>query len=370
MGENSVSSGILRKTIIIGGIPLVFLYVVVPALFFLFPHFMQHVFFLNFVKVPFLDYKNLTTHGVKHLGRPFYLQEKGAKVLCGGKEPVLGVWHILPKDISNKYKKLIASGKRGPMTDGEFESLLSKGHNGIVVYFHGNSFDRTNAHRTDLYNRLADMNFHVLAIDYRGYGDSTGSPSEDGLIEDAHFIYNYAREKGQGKNIYIWGHSMGTGVASRFVAEISEQGIPPAGTILESPFNNIHDVVKNHPFSRPFRWLGPLFDKLIIDRWVQSGLVMRSDQSISHFKSPILILHAADDHIIPIQLGKALAESAKKAKKDVKFVEFEANLNLRHKFIHRAPHFIEILTEFFNHCETPNRSKYRLPRQEEVHINQ
>ena len=142
---------------------------------------------------------------------------------------------------------------------------------------------------------------------------------------------------------------MGTGVASRFVAEISEQGIPPAGTILESPFNNIHDVVKNHPFSKPFRWLGPLFDKLIIDRWVQSGLVMRSDQSIGHFKSPILILHAADDHIIPIQLGKALAESAKKAKKDVKFVEFEANLNLRHKFIHRAPHFIEILTLVFHY---------------------
>lgn len=161
------SSSILRKTVILGITPFVFLYVIVPLLFFVFPHFMQHLFFLNFVKVPFLDYRNLTHHGVKHLARPFYLHEKGAKVLCNGKEPILGVWHVLPKDLSDKYSKLIASGKRGPMTDGEFENLLSRGSQGVVVYFHGNSFDRTNAHRVDLYNRLAEMNFHVLAIDYR-----------------------------------------------------------------------------------------------------------------------------------------------------------------------------------------------------------
>lgn len=164
------------------------------------------------------------------------------------------------------------------------------------------------------------------------------------MIEDAHFIYNYALEKAKGKNIYVWGHSMGTGVASRFVAELSDTGKQPNGAVLESPFNNIHDVVKNHPFSRPFRWMGKYFDKLIIDRWVESGLVMRSDKAIQRFHCPVLILHAADDHIIPLKLGKALANSAKESGKDIKFVEFEGNLNLRHKWIHRAPHFIEILT--------------------------
>uniref|UniRef100_A0AC34RI65 Acylglycerol lipase n=1 Tax=Panagrolaimus sp. JU765 TaxID=591449 RepID=A0AC34RI65_9BILA len=163
---------------------------------------------------------------------------------------------------------------------------------------------------------------------------------------------------------------MGTGVASRFVAEISDRGTPPTGTILESPFSNIHDVAVNHPFSKPFRWLGKYFDKLLVDRWVDSGLVMRSDKAIGRFKCPILILHAADDHIIPLRLGKALADAAKEADRDIKFVEFEENLNLRHKFIHRAPHFVEILTEFFNYCEVPNRSKFRTHRQEEVYIDQ
>ena len=237
-----------------------------------------------------MDYDNLTLHGVKSIGRQFYLQEKGAKVLCHGLEPILGVWHVLPLEISNKFEEPISSGQRPPLTNKEFEQLLSAESHGIVVYFHGNSFDRTNAHRVDLYNRLSAMHFHVFAIDYRGYGDSSGTPSEDGLIEDAHMIYNYAREKAPHKPIYVWGHSMGTGVSARFVAELSDLGIAPYGTILESPFNNIYDAVHNHPFSKPWNWMGKWFDKIMIDRWIESGLVMESDKSIQRFKCPVLIM--------------------------------------------------------------------------------
>jgi abhydrolase domain-containing protein 12 len=367
MGTTLLS--LFKRTLLIGSIPFIFLYIIVPILFNVVPHFTQHIFFLNFVKVPFVDYQNLSSHGIKPIARHFFLQEKGAKVLCNGQEPVLGVWHMLPLELSQKFEEPIASGKRAPLTNEEFENLLSAESHGIVVYFHGNSFDRTNSHRVDLYNRLSAMHFHVLAIDYRGYGDSSGTPSEDGLIEDAHFIYNYVREKAPKKPIFVWGHSMGTGVSAKFVAELSDRGSAPWGTILESPFNNIYDAVKNHPFSKPWLWWGKWYDKLMIDKWVASGLIMASDKSIQRFKCPVLIMHAADDHIIPINLGEKLAESAKKADVDVKFVEFEANLNLRHKWIHRAPHFISIVTEFFDYCQKHAEGKITENRQKEVHID-
>lgn len=63
------------------------------------------------------------------------------------------------------------------------------------------------------------------------------------------------------------------------VAELSDMGIPPVGLVLESPFNNLTDVVKNHPFSVPFRKY-PFFDEIILSPLMKSGLVMSSDVHI------------------------------------------------------------------------------------------
>lgn len=80
-------------------------------------------------------------------------------------------------------------------------------------------------------------------------------PSEDGLATDAKAIYDYARLKAPTKNVFIWGHSMGTGVATRAVSEFSDIGNPPSALILESPFNNLRDVIRGHPLSYPLRLL-------------------------------------------------------------------------------------------------------------------
>jgi abhydrolase domain-containing protein 12 len=60
-------------------------------------------------------------------------------------------------------------------------------------------------------------------------------------------MYKYARELDPSKPIFVWGHSMGTGVSARFVAELSDTGNAPMALVLESAFNNLHDVVSNHP---------------------------------------------------------------------------------------------------------------------------
>lgn len=117
---------------------------------------------------------------------------------------------------------------------------------------------------------------------YSGYGDSSGRPSEDGLNADAHAIWKYAKKHAPSKDIYIWGHSMGTGVATRLVAELSDAGTPPKALVLESPFNNLPDVVRNHPLSTLYRFL-PWFDQVIVNPLIRSGLRMNSDQRIQRY---------------------------------------------------------------------------------------
>ena len=79
------------------------------------------------------------------------------------------------------------------------------------------------------------------------------------MVEDAHAIYPYARQKAPSKDVFVWGHSMGTGVASRTVAELSDGGRAPDGLVLESPFNNLRDVITHHPFRSVFVHCGPCF---------------------------------------------------------------------------------------------------------------
>ncbi|KAK0411407.1 hypothetical protein QR680_005640 [Steinernema hermaphroditum] len=330
--------GILRKSLAIGSIPLLLMYLVMPLLFFTIPSVMQHG--AVSVKFPFMTYSNLSAHGIHSFGRNFYLREE---------QHSIGVWHVLPTDVSARFDVR--------PNDSEIEQLLALSGHPIVVYYHGNSFDRAGAHRCELYNVLAELQFHVLAIDYRGYGDSTGSPTEGGLVSDAHLIYEYAQRFAAQKNVpvYVWGHSMGTGVATRLVSELSLSENAPSGLVLESPFNNLKDVMLNHPFSGPYRWI-PILDTLLVEPLRSAGLVMNTDERIVHISCPILILHAADDHIIPIKLARRLEESARSAQRKVRLVEFDAERRFKHKYICRAEELPQILSTFTSECSQQLRA--------------
>jgi len=270
--------------------------------------------------------------------------------------PKIGVWHILPYSLSERLEQLNADNNSISPTKADFEQYLNQEDNAIVIYFHGNSFDRAQYTRTQMYNILSKLDFHVFAIDYRGYGDSSGVPSENILAEDAHAIYNYVRTQAPSKDIYVWGHSMGTGVAARLVAELSDYDKHPKALILESPFNNLKDVIRHHPLSTPFRWL-PWFDHIVINSLMRHGLVMKTDVHLQRINCPILVLHAADDHIIPIKLGGRLVNTAREAKRDVTFVEFEAKKGYFHKHIYTAPELPNLIREFLVKTEISGQSK-------------
>ncbi|VDM11198.1 unnamed protein product [Wuchereria bancrofti] len=323
----------MTRWCMVGFLPVA-LYFLVPVLIHFFPWCLQYMFFLNFVRIPFQNFTNLTHYGINSAGRNFYLRgENGLR---------LGCWHILPSELAMNYRYSILNAR-------EMELLMAAANNSVIVYLHGNSFDRSQSTRCGLYNLLANMGFHVLALDYRGYGDSNGSPSENGLIEDAKEIFRYARSHSGSNDIYLWGHSMGTAIATAAAMEFSEKGLPPAGLILESPFNNLSDVVTHHPYAIPFRWL-PWFKNMVLESLDRSGLDMNTDYRITKVDCPILILHAEDDHIIPLQLARKLRDSAVAAKRDVTLKEFDASRNFHHKFIYLAEELPRILRRFMEKC--------------------
>ncbi|WKY13667.1 hypothetical protein Q1695_004472 [Nippostrongylus brasiliensis] len=314
----------------------VLIFVVLPSLLALFPGIMVNMFFLNFRRIPLTDYTNCSANNVKSIGRAFYLRGQAGNI---------GVWHILPASLSSDYRE-----KGVHPADTEMEASLTLTKYPIVLYLHGNSFDRTIAHRVELYNLLSALDCQVVTFDYRGYGDSDGDPSEPGLVNDSRTVYDYVKGHCGNNIIVVWGHSMGTGVATKLVMDLCAEDAPPYGLVLESPFNNLRDAVMNHVISLPIRWMPEdMVQRIIVKPLRDVRLTMETDQRIKNVTCPILILHAENDHVIPVILARRLRDVAVSASRDVQYIEFSSARNYKHKFIYLAPELPDLIPNFIEH---------------------
>lgn len=170
-----------------------------------------------------------------------------------------------------------------------------------VLVCHGNEGNITDVSRLDFYARLRALGVGVLAYDYRGYGESEQRPiNEQGLYLDARAAYEYLRHvRGVAPNrIVIFGHSLGTGVATELAA-----GNEAAGLVLEDAYTSIPDVgQKRYP------WL-PV--KLI------AANRFETINKIDRISMPKLFMSAEDDEVIPFAHGRAVFEKAKQPKQFV-----------------------------------------------------
>ncbi|KAM7385936.1 hypothetical protein PAMP_001976 [Pampus punctatissimus] len=114
----------------------------------------------------------------------------------------LGVWHTVPE---SQWKE--AQGKNSAW----YQNTLRDG-SPVFIYLHGNTGTRAAAHRVGVAQVLSALGYHVLVPDYRGFGDSTGEPTEAGLTTDALCLYNWVKERSGSSLVVIWGHSLGTGL--------------------------------------------------------------------------------------------------------------------------------------------------------------
>jgi fermentation-respiration switch protein FrsA (DUF1100 family) len=108
-----------------------------------------------------------------------------------------------------------------------------RGDKPVVLYFQGNGGGLNL--RARRFRRLTEDGLGLVALCYRGYGGSTGSPTEAGLLQDGAAAYAFARQHYPAERIVVWGESLGTGVAVALAAEHQVGRV-----LLESPFITLH----------------------------------------------------------------------------------------------------------------------------------
>ena len=124
----------------------------------------------------------------------------------------------------------------------------------VFLYLHGNTNTRAAHHRMELYKILQQLGFHVLAVDYRGFADSSfiWRPNELTLAHDAFSAYHWLLERSHPEaRIFVWGHSLGSGVTSKLGMLLSKgEGALPTGFVLEAPFSSLYDEITSFYASR------------------------------------------------------------------------------------------------------------------------
>ena len=164
----------------------------------------------------------------------------------------------------------------------------------LILYFHGNA--GALGERDVRFQHLTATGDGLLAIAWRGYPGSTGSPTEEGLHTDAETAWREAQALGfDGARIVVMGESLGTGPA---VALASSH--PVAALVLDSPYSSTVDVAAARFWMFPVRLL-------MQDQF-------RSDLLIGNVHAPLLMVHGALDSIIPIRFGEKLFALANQPK--------------------------------------------------------
>jgi fermentation-respiration switch protein FrsA (DUF1100 family) len=173
-----------------------------------------------------------------------------------------------------------------------------RGEKPVVLYFHGNGGALW--YRTERFRALIADGTGLIALSYRGYGGSSGRPSEDGLIADARATYAFAVSRYPASRIVLWGESLGSAVA---IALSSEKQV--SRVVLEAPFTSAADIAAHvYPFV-PVRLM-------MKDQF-------RSDERIARVSAPVLVMHGARDGVIPIAFGERLYEMVRSPKRFVRF---------------------------------------------------
>ncbi|MDN3555026.1 alpha/beta hydrolase [Halomonas maura] len=168
-----------------------------------------------------------------------------------------------------------------------------------LLFFHGNAGNIS--HRLASIRQFHRLGLSMLIVDYRGYGESEGRPSEAGTARDARAAWQWLIERRglAAEEIVLFGRSLGAGVAAQLTAALPpDEG--PAALILESAFRSVPKLGQRlYPFL-PVRWLSRF------DYDVERYVTRRS--------APLLVIHSRADEIIPFSEGEAVFEAAREPK--------------------------------------------------------
>ncbi|KAK3346598.1 Alpha/Beta hydrolase protein [Lasiosphaeria hispida] len=241
---------------------------------------------------------------------PFFLSTEDGQSLYA--------WHVLPLPLYAQHEEPLAAQPSGFCRDifqtENFKLLKSDPNARLVIYLHGNAGHVAQAFRPASYHCLTETSsYHVLAIDYRGFGRSSGSPTEQGLILDATAAVKWAMDAAgvRPDRIVILGQSLGTAVASGVTEYFArEEGVDFAGVILVSGFSSLPAMLSGYaiagwvPVLAPFKvwpWLLKQLMRRVVDKWMSTD---RWTETVRAVKARggrlrLHLVHAVNDWDIP-----------------------------------------------------------------------
>ncbi|MDI5986513.1 alpha/beta hydrolase [Halomonas sp. M4R5S39] len=169
-----------------------------------------------------------------------------------------------------------------------------------LLFFHGNAGNIS--HRLASIRQFHRLGLSVLILDYRGYGRSEGSPSEEGTARDARAGWRWLMEEAEASpgEIVLFGRSLGAAVAAELASALADES-PPGAVILESPFRSVPKLAQRlYPFL-PARWL-VRFD-------------YDTETYVTRIEAPLLVIHSREDEIIPFAEGQLVYAAAREPKR-------------------------------------------------------
>lgn len=198
-----------------------------------------------------------------------------------------------PQAIGLTYEELEFNTADGERLHGWY--IPSDNARGTLLFFHGNAGNLS--HRLDSLQIFHRLGLNVFIFDYRGYGRSSGRPSEAGTQQDALAAWEYLVEKrGESpRQIVLFGRSLGASIAAGLAT-----GKQPAALILESTFTSVPELAAELYWWLPAKHL--------------ARLQYRTRDYLSQVHCPVLVAHSPEDEIIPFRHGQILYQAAPPSK--------------------------------------------------------
>ena len=189
----------------------------------------------------------------------------------------------------------------------------------LIVYFGGNAEEVSGN-----IDYFADRHATTVLLNYRGYGESTGKPSERHLVEDAVAVSEWTKARFPGRPLVLFGSSLGTGVAALAAARVK-----PDAAILVSPYRSVARIAQKHFRVFPVRWM--------LRHPFRAEMVAAA-------MPPTLAIASSVDNVIPYEESRAMVR-AMRAAGDGSRVEFRT-IDVRHGAFPGSPEFWQAVDDY------------------------
>ncbi|KAF4555263.1 Alpha/beta hydrolase-like protein 4 [Elsinoe fawcettii] len=272
----------------------------------------------------------------------------------------LHAWHILPLGVYQQHETEFLAEPSAQTFDitgrHSFKYLREDPDVLLVLYLHGAGGTLASGHRPQSYRAISAMapdRIHIVAIDYRGYGTSTGSPSEEGLLIDVLALADWAMSTAgiPPERIMIFSQSLGTAVAMSLMQALTSREPPIylAGTVMVAPFSDVKTLTATYSIAKTIPILSPLarfpvlmdfFSSFIRSKWATKDTLASFIKTCEASENPkaryhVTMIHAKDDYDIPwshseelFWTGVEAVENTTRDGRDLDTIKVEARQSL------------------------------------------